>query len=279
MAGTNDDNTTCSVPAADLLLLGGSLSLIVQHTHCSERAAKKLIEDYLSGRGLSAAPRLRRRYASAEGHRGQFEPNGQRDAFYMADPQRRIFVDYDYEASTVRRRAPRRLSPSWPTQLMGPEPDTDCTLHFFQLHRGDLEEILQVMGLMPRPTLAEPPSPPRPPHEPTLIAPPVEAAFAVPPPPSEEPQRPQPEESRLEEHESPLRLPEAPQSLPEEPKKQWQPKEAKIWLAMMMSNHPPGGNKNEWARWAYEKMKADFEVRIPWVSWEVLRRRMNDKET
>jgi hypothetical protein len=242
MAGTNDDNTTSSVPAADLLLLGGAVSLIVQHTHCSERAAKKLIEDYLSGRGLGTAPRLRRRYASAEGHRGQFEPNGQRDAFYMADPQRRIFVDYDYEASTVRRRAPRRLSPSWPTQLMGPEPD--CTLHFFQLHRGDLEEILQVMGLMPRPS-AVPETKPEPPP----------AA-----------QEPLPEKL--------LQLPEEPQH---EPAKMWRPEEAPKWLAEKFENDPPrdGEGKNKWVERQYPEMQKDFGDKTPW-SKLTLRRRMND---
>lgn len=158
MAGTANDDSTANVwalPATDFLLLGDMRAFVAQFTR-SKKAAEKLIEDCLSGRGHSIAPRLRRRYALAEGHLGEFEPNGQSDAFYMHDPQFGIFVDYDYEANTVRRCTPSRPSLSWPTHLMGPEPRTDWTLHYFQLHRGDMEARLQTMGLMPRPPKPSP---------------------------------------------------------------------------------------------------------------------------
>src|SRR5262249_53630179 len=65
------------------------------------------------------------------------------------------------------------------------------------------------------------------------------------------------------------------------PAKKWQPEEGLKWLDEAMKNHPrrkegeKEESKNAWARRLYDKMKVDFEDRIPWNGWESLRRRMN----
>jgi hypothetical protein len=143
MAGTDRADST-----SDWLLLPDARDFAAQDTH-SEKSASKLIEDCLQGRGHGP---LRRRYASAEGQRAWGEPDGHNDAFYRANPERGVVVDFDYETSTVRRRTPPRYSRFAPNS--DPVP-TDWTLNHFQVHRGDLEAILQAMRLRPRPSLPQ----------------------------------------------------------------------------------------------------------------------------
>jgi hypothetical protein len=119
MAGTSEDNTTANVwllPATDWLLLSNALAFVTQYTR-SEKAAKKLIVDQLCGRGTGYGRRLRHRCPFAEGHQGDFEPTTDSDEFWREHPERAITVEIDWEASSIRRRAPCRSPSYWPTHI------------------------------------------------------------------------------------------------------------------------------------------------------------------
>jgi hypothetical protein len=150
MAGTADDFNT----ASEWLLLSAARIHVIGYTR-SQSAAERLLLNHLRGDGGSFV--LRRRYHECIGHRGQFEPIPSSDQFWREYPQLGITVDIDWHASTARRRAPAR-SPSWPA-VLGPEPDTDCTLHVVQVHRADLDAILQAIGLLAPPVRSSSPVP------------------------------------------------------------------------------------------------------------------------
>jgi hypothetical protein len=163
MAGTADDLTT-----PEWLLLSAARIYVIGFAR-SQATAERLIVNHLRGEWDSFAP-LRRRYAECVGYRGELEPVPSSGQFWCEYPHVGITVDIDWQASTARRRVPG---------------ETDCTLHFVQVHRADLDAILRAIGLMAPAQPSEPappPPPPPPPPQPVRLSPSRRPLRPSPPP-------------------------------------------------------------------------------------------------